>query len=273
MVAGLVIVGIVVVVGLLWSRVEPSATGVWEADHAQLPSAHFDGNKVVVEQVRNFQWRSTTDFDARYEDRTYDLDELESVWYVITPFGSGQGAAHTFLSFGFSDSTYVAVSVEARREPGEGYSLFGGLIKKYELIYVIGDERDLIGMRAQHRGDSVFVYPIRTDLAKIRALFVNVLERASELRERPEFYNTITNNCTTAILRHVNEVATERIRYGPAILLPARSARLAYDRGLIDTDLPFDQAKARFDVTQRAIEAGDAEDFSIRIRRTPQEVQ
>jgi hypothetical protein len=267
---GMAALGVLGVAGILWSRVQPSTQGEWGVDHAQLPSAEFaNDGQVTVRNVRNFHYRTETDFDAVYDDRTYDLDKLNSVWYIVTPFGSGQGAAHTFLSFGFSDSTFVSVSVEARREPAEPYSLIGGMLKRYELIYVIGDERDLIGLRTQHRDNEVYVYPIRTDVEKMRALFVSVLERTNQLREKPEFYNTLTNNCTTSILRHVNEVATERNRYGRAILLPARSDRLAFDRGLIDTALPFDEAKRHFNVTQRAKAAGSAPDFSALIRASP----
>ncbi len=260
------VLGVVIVAGIAWSRVKPSSAGEWGPDHSQLAYAEFHGTNVTVHNVRNFHYRSEDDFDVRYEERTYDLDALTSVWYVVTPFGTGQGAAHTFLSFGFSDSTFVSVSVEARREPDEPYSLVAGMMKRYELIYVIGDERDIIGLRAQHREDQVLVYPIRAEIAKVRAVFVSVLNRANSLREKPEFYNTVTNNCTTAILRHVNEVAVERIPYGLGVLLPARSDRLAYDRGLIDTDLSFDEARLRFDVTERAKSAGDAPDFSVRIR-------
>ena len=263
------VVALLFVAAIAWNRVQPLSSGEWAPAHARVAYAEMDGPEVTIHNVRNFRYRSVNDFDAQYESRRYDLDQLNSVWYIVTPFGSGQGAAHTFLSFGFADSTYVSVSVEARRQPDEGYSLIGGMMKRYELIYVIGDERDLIGVRAQHRGNTVHAYPIRTNAEKMRAVFVNVLKRANALRDMPEFYNTFTNNCTTSVLKHVNEVADERIPYGLKILLPARSDRLAYDRGLIDTDLPFHEAKARFDVTARAVAAGDAPDFSTQIRTPP----
>lgn len=263
------ILGALLVAGVLWSRVQPSITGEWAPDHSELPHAQIDGDRVTISGFRNFTYRSAEDFDVVYEERSYDLNDLESVWYVVTPFGGGGGAAHTFLSFGFGDSTFVSVSVEARRQPGEGYSLWAGMMKRYELIYVLGDERDLIGLRAKHRGNRVLAYPIRTERAKIRAVFESILRRVNELRDQPEFYNTLTNNCTTAILRHVNEVADEPIGYGLKVLLPARSDRLAYDRGLIETDLPFEEARVRYDITERAKAVGPDDDFSVAIRRIP----
>jgi len=253
-----------------WSRVQPSSSGTWAWDHARIPPAQFEGSRVTIHNFRNFEYRSAQDFTEHYEQRVVDLDQIESVWYIVTPFKSGRGAAHTFLSFGFADSTFVAVSVEARREPDEGYSLLHGVLKRYEVIYVIGDERDLIGMRAIHRNDRVLVYPIRTDVTRIRSLFVDIMDRTNQLSVEPEFYNTITNNCTTNILRHVNAVAPEPIRYGTSILFPANSDKIAYERGLIETEESLEGARERFDVSARAKAARDASDFSHRIRTFPE---
>ena len=216
--------------------------------------------------MRDFEFRSVDDFTPQYEERTYDLSQLTSVWYVVTPFNEDGGAAHTFLSFGFADSTFVAISVEARREVNEPYSLWRGLVRAYEVIYVVGEERDLIGTRAVHRGNNVLLYPIRAEPAQARALFIDMLERANALRERPEFYNTLTNNCMTSILRHVNTLIDPPIGWGPRILLPAYSDEIALRRGLLDTDLPLDEARRRFLINDLAIRHANDPDFSLRIR-------
>jgi hypothetical protein len=202
-----------------------------------------------------------------WEDRTYDLNGIESAWFVLAPFSrESRGPAHTFLSFGFADSQYVAISIEARREAGEDYSLLRGMLKRFEIMYVIGDERDLIGLRANIRGDDVYVYPIRASRDKIRALFVEMLERANALYERAEFYNTLTNNCTTNILAHANRITPNRIPYGKEVLLPGYADALAQRLGLIDTELTLAEARARFLVNERARTFANDPLFSVKIR-------
>jgi hypothetical protein len=192
---------------------------------------------------------------------------IETVWFVLTPFDRGwRGPAHAFLSFGFAGSQFVAVSVEARREAGEGYSMVGGVLKRYEFAYIIGDERDLIGNRVLTRGDDVYVYPVRASPAQARALFLDILSRVNALHAAPEFYGTLRNNCTTAILDHVNRIATKPIRWGPRILLPGYSDAVALELGLIDTELSLTDARRAFHVNDRARTHADAPDFSLRIR-------
>ncbi len=270
LVGGALALALALALGLAWMSgwlgPSPELDRDWATDHRILPSATFAGDRVTVSGVRAFEFRSADDFTPRYEERTYDLSALSSIWYVVTPFREGGGAAHTFLSFGFGDSTFVSISVEARREPDESYSLWAGLFRRYEIIYVVGDERDLIGVRAVHRRNPVRLYPMRADRPSMRALFVGMLERANELRSRPEFYNTLTNNCMTNILRHVNTLVEPPIRYGPRVLLPGYSDAIAFRRGLIDTELSLEEARERFLVNERALASIDRPDFSLRIR-------
>ena len=146
---------------------------------------------VRIRNVRNFSYRTAEDFDGRYEDRTYDLGRLERVWFVLSPFGGAwRGPAQAFLSFEFADGQHVSISVEARREVGEEYSVVKGLLRRYELIYVIGDERDLVALRAVHWNDPTYLYPVRATPEQAREIFVRMLERTQEIERRPEFYNT-----------------------------------------------------------------------------------
>lgn len=250
-----------------WARLRPSHDRVWSTEHARLPGVVFEDGLVHVRRVRDFAHDSAGGTTPRYVSRTYDPSRIERVWYVLSPFDRAwRGPAHGFLTFGFSDSRFVSVSVEARREVGEEYSVWSGLGRQYELMYVVGEERDLIGLRAVTWNDPVYLYPVRATPEQARALFVHMLERARQIERRPEFYNTLTNNCTTNILDAVNRVAPRPIPYGWEVLLPGYSDRLAHERGLIDTDLPLAEARERFRIDERARAALGAPDFSLRIR-------
>jgi hypothetical protein len=250
-----------------WTRVRPSNHRDWSVGQEHLPQAVFTGDSVTIRNLRNFSYDTTGNPTAlTYEDRTYDLRKLENVWFILAPFEpENRGPAHSFLSFGFADSQYVAISIEARKEKAETYSILKGLLKRYEIMYVMGDERDLIRLRVA-RGDDVYLYPIRTTPGKVRTLFVQMLERANRLAAAPEFYNTITNNCTTNILEHANSVATRKIPYGREVLLPGYADELARDLGLIDTELPIAEARRRFRINDRARAAFNDRLFSTRIR-------
>lgn len=258
--------GAIVAYLLLVLLLRPSNERNWSADQQRLATAEFSGDSVRVQNVRNAAYRSTTDFDVHWEDRSYDLRRLESVWYVVEPFATWRGPAHTFLSFGFGDGEYVAISVEIRKEQGESFSPLLGVLRQYELTYIVGDERDLIGLRANHRRDDVHLYPMRATKAAARALFVSMLERANALATKPEFYNTLTSTCTSNIVDHVNLIAPEPISFSYKTLLPAHSDDLAFDLGLIDTDLPREQFRATFRINDLALEHADSAGFSEAVR-------
>lgn len=253
----------------LWFVLGPRASHerAWQEEHAVLPEFLVEGDRLTVRGVRNFRWTGPTEFEPAWEERVYDLRTLNGVWYALTPFSRNwRGPAHSLLSFQFGNDTFLAISVEARREQGEQYSLLKGLARRFELLYVVGDERDLLGVRAVHRDDQVFVYPMEVDGAGARALLMDMAEQANRLRERPEFYNTATNNCTTRIVDHVNRVAPGRVPGSWRILLPGYSDELAWELGLIRTGLSLEDTRARWHVNQRARQWHDAPDFSLRIR-------
>lgn len=245
---------------------QPSNDREWNPDQQRLPSALIEGRHVTLSNVRNFTYRSTSEFEPRWEDRHYDLDRIASLWFVVEPFSGFPGAAHTFLSFGFEGGEYLAVSAEIRKQPGESFSPWKGLYRNYELMYVFGDERDLVALRTEHRKDTVYVYPIRASKELIRATFVDVLERANGLAAHPEFYNTLTNTCTTNIVHHANRIQPELLPFSWHMLLPGHSDALALQRGLIDFEGSLEQARARFRVNERAAQAAGTDDFSARIR-------
>jgi hypothetical protein len=231
--------------------------------------AHADirGDSVILRRMRNFSYTAEEQFTPAYEDKSYDLNKLETVWFIVTPFSKRwRGPAHTFVSFGFADSQYVAISVEARREPGETYGPLSGLFKRFELIYVVGEERDLIGSRAAYGGYDVYVYPIRASRERIRALFLEMLERSNALATRPEFYNTLTNNCTSNVVDHVNHIVPHAVPHGIKTILPGYADEVAYSLGLIDNSMTLEEARRRFKVNDQAKRYATSPDFSQRIR-------
>jgi hypothetical protein len=244
----------------------PSNERNWSPDQRLLATARFAGDSVWVHNVRNVRYRTTHDYDVAYDDRGYDLGKLESVWFVVEPFSGMKGPAHTFVSFGFRDGQYVAISVEIRKEVGESFSPWRGIARDYELTYVVGDERDLIGLRANFRHDSVYLYRTTATPAKARQLFVSMLQRANRLAEHPEFYNTLTSTCTTNIVRHVNEISPKKVPFSFKVLLPAYADELAYRIGLLDTTVAFDSLRARAKINARAAAAANSAEFSRLIR-------
>lgn len=262
-VAGILVVAYVA----LRLTTRPTHARAWRPEQAVLPQVTIDDGLVHVRNVRDFTFRSATDFTAAYREHTYELAKLQRVWFVLSPFDrEWRGPAHSFLTFGFSDGQYVSVSVEARREANETYSPLKGAMRQYELMYVIGEERDVIGVRAVTNDDPVYLYPARATPAQARALFVAMMRRAQAIERQPVFYNTFTNNCTTNILDPVNELLDKDIPVSVGTVLPGYSDKLAFQRGLIDTDLPLDEARARFQVNDRAKAAIGDPDFSVRIR-------
>ena len=249
-----------------WLSARPRNDREWSPDMAVLPSVRFEGNLVHVSGIRNAEYRTPEDYTVSWYDRTWDLREITSLWYLVEPFGDTQGPAHTLVSFGFSDGSYLAISAEIRREAGESFSPIRGMLRQYELMYVVADERDVIRLRTNFRKDQVYLYPMRAGPEQRRRMLVSMLERVNRLREHPEFYNTLTNTCTTNIVRHANEIASRRVPLSYKVLLPGYSDRLAYDLGWIDTDLPFEEAKARYHINARALRYGNHPDFSRLIR-------
>jgi hypothetical protein len=251
---------------VLWLTTRPSNDRRWQPDVAVLPEASFDGDLVTVRNVRNFEYRSETDFTPAYDTRTYDLRRLDRV-DLIAAYWMGPAIAHLFVSFGFDDD-HLAVSIEARKEEGEAYSSLGGFFRRYELIYVVGDERDLIRLRTNYRNappEDVYVFRVRGTPDRFRRLFVDYLRDVNELRQRPRFYNTLTTNCTTMIRAHT-AANPGRLPYSWKILLSGYAPEYAYDAGRLAGDLPFAELMRRSHVNAAARAADGASDFSRRIR-------
>lgn len=233
---------------------------------ARAPYAEFRGDMVTIRNIRNCDYRTADDYTVRYYDATYDLRQVRTVDFIVVPFLASPSLAHLMASFGFEDGQYVGLSVEIRREKGERYFPLKGVLNQYELIYVIGDERDLVKQCTNVHLNGVYLYRTHLSADEAREMFVDVLRRANKLNMEPEFYNTFTNNCTTNLIRHVNHLPRRQLPYTYHVLLPGYFDRLLYDSGLIDNQQPFEQVRQAARINMAAYLAADSKDFSRLIR-------
>lgn len=249
-----------------WSTIRPSNDRVWQPEVAVIPHATIRGDLVTVHDVRNFDYRTETDFTPRYEDRTYDLRRLDRV-DLIAVYWMGPAIAHVMLSFGFGDD-HLAISIEARKERGEGYSTLGGFFRQYELVYIVADERDVIRLRTNYRKDppeDVYVFPVQGPTDNARRVFLEYMRAINRLYAQPEFYNTLTTNCTNVIVTHTR-VNPGHLPFSWKILLSGYAPEYAYESGRLGQDMPFAELRARSLVNAAAHAADQAPDFSTRIR-------
>jgi hypothetical protein len=250
---------------LWWLSIEPSNERDWQPEVAVLPHATQDGDLITLHNVRNFDYRTEQDFVARYDDRTFDLRKLDAV-DLLAVYWAGDAIAHIMVSFGFGPD-HVAFSIETRKEKGEAYSSLAGFFKRYELIYVAGDERDLIRVRTDYRRpeEQVYLYRTRARPENARRLFLEYVDKINQLKERPEFYNTLTTNCTTDVWSLVRAL-TGRLPLDWRVLLSGHLPEYAYELGSLDATMPFAELKAVSLINDKAHAADGAPDFSARIR-------
>ncbi len=259
-----VLVGLGVLIAGVFAK-QPSHERDWKTEYAVLPQALFQGEQLTIHDLRNFTYKPDGSVrEARYEDRTYDLSKLESLWYGISHF-SNYGLAHTFVSFGFQDGQYLTISVEARQAKGQSYHPLRGMLREYELIYLATDERDVIGVRTHVRGERVHLYEVMVETEKKRRLLLAMLGTMNEIYETPTFYATLVDNCTTNILQHAERLTFWDIYLDYRGLLPGYSDALIYEIGALDTSVPLQELrrKSRIDPAVTTIE--DPE-FSLKIR-------
>jgi len=247
--------------------IEPSNDRDWQTDVAVLPSATIEGDLVTVRNIRNFSYRSETDYTPAYYDKTFDLRQLEGV-DLVAVYWMGPAIAHTFVSFAFAGGDHLAISIETRKQKGQSYSTLKGFFRQYELYYVVADERDVIGLRTNYRRDppeDVYVYRQQGRLENGRRLFMEYIRQVNALGARPDFYNTLINNCTTDIWYN-SLVNAEHLPFSWKILASGYVPQYLYEAGRLDNSLPFAELQRRAHVNSRAQAAGIAPDFSQRIR-------
>ena len=250
-----------------WFNIEPRNERSWQTDVAKLPYATIDGDLVTVHNIRNFNYRSETDFTPSYYNKTYDLSKLDSV-DLFAVYWMGPAIAHTIISFGFGDQDYLALSIEARKEEGEGYSSIKGFFRQYELMYVVADERDVIRLRTDYRNnppEDVYRYRLQMSPEIGRNFFLEYIKTINAVKEQPRFYNTLTANCTNVIWMHA-QVNPQRVPFSWKVLASGYAAQYLYDMDRLDSSVSFAELSRRGYVNPVAQSLDDVSNFSQRIR-------
>jgi hypothetical protein len=248
-----------------WHRIAPSNDRIWADDVAQMTSGTVDGNRATLRNVRNFEWRSDTDYTQRWETREYDLDRLDSVDMIMS-YWKGPSIAHMLVSFGFDGGEHVVFSVEIRREKAESFSEIGGFFKEFELSVIAADERDVIRVRTNTRGEDDYLYRIRMPASAIRSLFLGYVDEANTLVSEPRFYNTITVNCTTLVYHMMKRI----VGYLPLsyqLIFSGYLPEYVYHVGGLDQRFSLQELRERGRITDRAKKADRSDTFSADIRQ------
>ncbi len=260
----LIYLAAVALVMIWFLEIPPSNDRDWQPDVAVLPFAEVDGDNVTIHNIRNCEYRSETDYTPKYYDKKFDLNKLQSVDFFLVYWGS-PSIAHTMLSFGFGGGDYVCVSIETRKTKGQEYSAIKGFFRQFELIYVVGDERDLVRLRTNFRGEQVYLYHLDPDLEVARGVFLNYIKSINRLKGQPEWYNALTSNCTTNIRGETKPFA-KNAKFDWRILLNGYIDKMAYERKTLVQNMPFSELKARSLINDRAKAADKDSAFSERIR-------
>ena len=247
-----------------WIAIPPSHDRNWRPEFAVMPRAVIDGDRVRLTGVRNFDYRTRHDFTVRYEEREVQLSHLTGLDFYVSYWSEGL-VGHTFLSFILDNAPPLSISIETRPEVGEGFAPVASMFKQFELIYVVGSERDLVGVRTNHRRETTYLYRLNTSAEDARRLLLIYLARINELADRPEFYHLLSNNCTLNIIRYAN-AAGRQGRFDLRHLFNGLIDSYLYHSGRVNTDLPFDELRRRSLINAAAQAAGDTPDFSRRIR-------
>ncbi|WP_373987560.1 DUF4105 domain-containing protein [Duganella sp. BuS-21] len=247
-----------------WSTIQPSHQRIWADDVSRMVTGKVEGSVVTLDQVRNFDWRSDTDYSARWEPRQYNLDQLRSVDVALS-YWMGPAIAHTLVSFGFSDGRYLTFSIEIRKERGESFDALAGFFKRYETVLIAADERDILRVRTNARGEDMWLYRLRMPPATMRSLFMAYLDEGVQLKREPRFYNTLTGNCTTIVYQMARRV-TSGLPLDWRLLASGYLDRYLYDIGALAGHGDFDTLRQKAHITAKARAADQAEGFSARIR-------
>jgi hypothetical protein len=251
--------------GLTWYLSKrPSNLRDWQRDVARLASAEIRGERVTIRNLRNFSYRTRTDYDEHWEDREYDLSKVDGLDLYFVYWGAPL-IAHNIMSWSFSDGRHLAISVETRKKKGQQYSALAALFRQYELIYVVADEKDVIKLRTNVRGEQVYLYHVNTSPAAARRLLVNYLEAVNDIAREPRWYNAVTANCVSVIRQRVIH-AGGKVPFSWRLFANAHLPELLYRRGQLDTSRPFEELKALSHINARARGLGEGDDFSMGIR-------
>lgn len=259
-----IVTGLVVVLWMAWLlafSTRPDSQRQWWAGSRRPAVVRVDeaAGKVSIDNVRHFKWQSRKRANASYVFQTYYLDRLDSLDLIVVPWRGSRWFAHTMLSFGFGPERRVVISVEARRERGEKFSVLAGAYKQLDLYYQISSERDALTFRALDPDAQLVVYPVKASPEFIRGLFVDLARRAQTLLDAPEFYRPFGGEtCATELFDHLGSKGVA--------LFPARAGALLHALGRMDTGLDFRAAGERFSLAHKVREFAEHPEFSKKIR-------
>ena len=254
-------------VSLWWLALRPSQNRDWRPDDAETAWSETHGDEMTIHNVRNCDYRAEKDYICQWETRTYNLSHLRGADIFITWWGP-KLIAHPIVSFDFGEQGHVPMSIETRDVVGQSYSAIRGFFRQYALIYIVSDERDVIRLRTNYRkGEEVHIFRTTASPALAREVFREYLDRINQLHSRPEWYNALTNNCTTNIAISTAEAQGKPVRFDWRILLNGKMDELMYDHnGLVTGGLSLPTLKAQAHINDAAHAAGDSPEFSRLIR-------
>ena len=237
----------------------------WETGQEKLPHIVFEENQFTIENLRDFEWTGPFEAEKNYINDTFDLNNLESVDVIISHFAEFEGLAHIFLSFGFTDGRHISVSLESRREKGEKFSPFWGLLDQFEMMYVVATDKDLIGLRTGHRNERVYIYPTIATPEQSQQLFLRIAENINDIYDKPVMYNTLVHNCTNEITREVEAMSTIDFPLTYKSILPGYFDEILYEVGIIDTSKPFEEVRSASLVNNELVDE-NAENYAVHVR-------
>ncbi len=252
-----------------WASLVPTHQRDWIPELARLPTIARDGDILTVSNLRDFRWRTEQDYDQRWETRRYDLAKLTGT-DIFLSYWAGEAIAHLLVSFTFSDQTPLTFSVEIRRQKGQDYSALAGFFRSYEMAYVAADERDIIALRTNARGEDTRLYRVSASPAQSRDLLLAYARDIDALATQPRWYNTLTTNCTTVVFHLVGQVAPAwkfSLPLDPRVLLSGYVAGYLQQIGALRQDIPLAELTrlARISEKARTLSPDDP-DFSVKIR-------
>lgn len=247
-----------------WLLLPPRNDRDWNQTCKVLCVPEIEESKVRLRNVRNFTHTSPASFDPAYYDLEVSLDDLESVDILFDDFLGPGPVSHTMLSFGFKGGKHVCLTIEPRRAEGSPYSIPRACFKGFEIIYHLGDERDIIHQCTNVLDQDVYLYRLNLTPRQRRALCESVFRKMARLAEQPEWYNFLTNNCTNNLLWHGE--ATRIDWREVEVFLNGTGDRLLHERGLIANHIPHEELRRRSKINDLAKKAGRSDDFSARIR-------
>ncbi len=250
-----------------WLSLKPTNIGAWQADVDRPAWVEMDGDRMIIHNLRNCDYRTETDYSNCWSDRTVNLSDLRGADLFFTTWGV-PWIGHPIVSFNFGDNQHVAFSIEARYKGDQAYSAILGFFRQYELIFVAADERDVIRLRTNFRKDEeVFLYRTTVDSESTRAIFLTYVRYLNQLKDHPEWYNALTRNCTTTLDKPISKEVANPQPWNYQFLVNGTLDELLYDRGRLVTDgLPFPQLKSRAHINADAKAADNSPDFSALIR-------